>query len=119
RGPVRPLDARRTRPGRRAAPERRRARMAHQRHHTGRSRAAPPAGGRGGVGMLTRPKVTESAFQRQVLALAKMLGWRTAHFRPAMNQRGDWRTPVAGDGKGWPDLVLVKGERVLFRELKT
>jgi len=36
-----------------------------------------------------------------------------------MNQRGDWRTPVAGDGKGWPDLVLVKGERVLFRELKT
>ena len=69
--------------------------------------------------MLTRPKVTESAFQRQVLALAKMLGWRTAHFRPAMNQRGDWRTPVAGDGKGWPDLVLVKGERVLFRELKT
>lgn len=69
--------------------------------------------------MLTRPKVTESAFQRQVLALAKMLGWRTAHFRPAMNQRGDWRTPVAGDGKGFPDLLLVRGGKLLAVELKT
>ena len=65
------------------------------------------------------PKQTEAAFQRQVIRLARMTGWRTAAFRPAMNQRGDWRTPVQGDGKGWPDLVLVKGDRILFRELKT
>ncbi len=45
-----------------------------------------------------------------------MLGWRTCHFRPAWTGRG-WRTPVQGDGKGFPDLVLVKN-RVLMVELK-
>jgi hypothetical protein len=35
-----------------------------------------------------------------------------------MNARGEWRTPVAADGKGWPDLVLVR-DRVLYRELKS
>jgi len=65
-----------------------------------------------------RAKLTESAFQSQVIALARMLGWRVAAFRPAMNQRGEWRTPVQGDGKGWPDCVLVGRGRVLFRELK-
>lgn len=64
-----------------------------------------------------RPKVTEAQFQRQVLQLAVLTGWRTAHFRPAQNSRGEWRTAVAGDGKGFPDLVLVR-ETVLFVELK-
>ena len=63
-------------------------------------------------------KVTEAQFQRQVLALAKLTSWRVAHFRTAMNARGQYMTPVAGDGKGFPDLVLVKGGRVLYRELK-
>jgi len=64
-----------------------------------------------------KPKITEAQFQRQVLQLAKFTGWRTAHFRPAQNSQGQWRTAVAGDGKGFPDLVLVR-ERVLFVELK-
>lgn len=64
-----------------------------------------------------KPKVTEAQFQRQVIQLAQMTGWRVAHFRPAQNARGDWRTPVAADGKGFPDLVLVR-ETVLFVELK-
>ena len=68
---------------------------------------------------LHQPRMTEAQFQRQVLALAKMTGWRTAHFRPAMNARGDWRTPVAGDGKGFPDLLLVRGGKLLAVELKT
>lgn len=61
----------------------------------------------------------ESAFQQQILALAARLGWRTAHFRPAQNRRGDWRTPVAGDGKGFPDTVLLRGERIVVAELKS
>lgn len=65
-----------------------------------------------------RLRVSERAFERQVLDLAKLTGWTTAHFRAAMNKRGDWRTPVAGDGKGFFDLVLMK-DRVLFVELKT
>lgn len=68
--------------------------------------------------MTGKPKVTEAAFQAQVIALARLCGWRVAHFRPAQNARGDWRTPVAADGAGFPDLVLVR-DRVLFVELKT
>lgn len=63
-------------------------------------------------------KITEAAFQQQVIALAKLYGWRVAHFRPAQNAKGEWRTPVAADGRGFPDLVLVR-DKVLFAELKT
>ena len=63
--------------------------------------------------------MTERDFQRTVIELAQRLGWRVAHFRPAMNARGDWRTPVAADGKGFPDLVLVRDGRLIFAELKT
>lgn len=60
--------------------------------------------------------VSEEQFQAQVLMLAKLTGWRSAHFRTAKTPRGH-RTPVAGDGKGFLDTVLVR-ERVLFAELK-
>jgi hypothetical protein len=36
-----------------------------------------------------------------------------------MNERGQWRTAVAGDGAGFPDLVLVGEPGVLFVELKS
>lgn len=65
------------------------------------------------------PRMRERVFQGQVLQLAALLGWRTFHARPAQNKRGDWRTPVAGDGKGYPDLTLVRGARIIFAELKT
>jgi hypothetical protein len=58
----------------------------------------------------------EAALQTSVLDMAARFKVRTAHFRPA--QLGTrWVTPVAGDGKGWPDLVLC-GRRLLIRELK-
>jgi hypothetical protein len=61
--------------------------------------------------------VTEAAFQTSVIDLARVTGWMVAHFRPARTEQG-WRTPVAADGKGFPDLVLVR-ERVIFAELKS
>ncbi len=61
--------------------------------------------------------MSEDQLLANVLELAKTLRLRTAHFRPARTERG-WRTPVAGDGKGWPDLVIV-GSRLLVRELKS
>ena len=61
--------------------------------------------------------MNEATFQRQVINMAQLFGWKVSHFRPAMTSKG-WRTPVSADGQGWPDLVLVR-ERVLFRELKT
>ena len=60
--------------------------------------------------------VSGSDLQDAIMELAHVLGWRVAHFRPARTQ-GGWRTPVAGDGKGFPDLVLVR-ERVVYAEIK-
>ncbi len=63
--------------------------------------------------------VPEALFQSQVLELAKLLRWRRAHFRPGLNRRGEWQTAVQGDGAGFPDLILVRGGRVLAVELKS
>jgi hypothetical protein len=61
----------------------------------------------------------EAELQENVIKTAHLLGWRVAHFRPAQNARGDWRTPVAADGKGFPDLCLASQGRVLFIECKS
>lgn len=66
------------------------------------------------------PRLTESGFMRQVVELATMFGWHTAHFRPAQTSKG-WRTPVQGDlGAGFPDLVMARtsDSRLIFAELK-
>ena len=65
-------------------------------------------------------KMTERDFQRAVIEVAHSFGWRIAHFRTALNKRGHYQTPVAADGKGYPDLHLVHPERgvSMFRELK-
>ena len=64
------------------------------------------------------PKLSVAKFQEMVLELAKLCRWRTAHFRPGMTKAGNWVTAVQGDGKGFPDLVLVRGSRIIFAELK-
>lgn len=60
--------------------------------------------------------MTEHELQSAVMDAARILGWRRAHFRAAMTKHG-WRTPVEGEGKGFPDLVLVR-ERIVWVELK-
>lgn len=62
--------------------------------------------------------MTESQLQDAVIELARLLGYRVAHFRPAKTEQG-WRTPVQGDGKGFPDLVLARPGRLIFLELKS
>lgn len=61
-------------------------------------------------------EITENEWQKNVIDLAHLFGWQVAHFRPAQTTKG-WRTPVAADGAGWPDLVLVR-DRILAVELK-
>jgi hypothetical protein len=62
--------------------------------------------------------MTEDQLLTAVLHLCQLLGLRTAHFRPARTAQG-WRTPLAGHGAGFPDLIVVGPAGVLARELKT
>ena len=59
-----------------------------------------------------------------VIRLGKLRGWIVAHFRPGRTAKG-WATPVQADGKGFPDLFMLrparrKGDcsRVIGAELK-
>lgn len=62
---------------------------------------------------------TEAQFQSAVQQLASLRGFSWMHIRPGLNERGHWRTPISGRlGTGWPDLVMVKGQRMIFAELK-
>lgn len=61
--------------------------------------------------------MTERDLQGGVIETARLLGYRVAHFRPARTQNG-WATPVAADGKGYPDLTLCRPGRLVFAELK-
>ena len=67
---------------------------------------------------VTLPRITEAQFQRMVLELAKLWGWRTSHFRPGLTKSGRWRTAVAGDGVGVPDLILLRRGELIVAELK-
>jgi hypothetical protein len=58
----------------------------------------------------------EKEFQKQVIELAKLFGWKVSHQRPAKTARG-WRTAIQGDA-GFPDLVLARRGAVIFAELK-
>ena len=73
--------------------------------------------------VLTVKPFTEREFTAQVIQLARLNAWRVAHFRPARvvckDGRPGWRTPVQGDGKGFPDLLLLRGKTQLAVELKT
>lgn len=63
--------------------------------------------------------MSEDDLLKCVLDTAKLFGWLSAHFRPARTQNGGWRTAVSGDGKGFPDCVLLRGNRCLAWELKS
>jgi len=59
----------------------------------------------------------ERDFQRAVVELARLMGWRVHHTRPALTQCGRWLTPIQGDA-GFPDLVLCRPPRLILAELK-
>ena len=57
--------------------------------------------------MKTLPRITEKQFMAQVVQLARMCRWKVYHTH-------DSRRSAAG----FPDLVCVRGEVVIFAELK-
>ena len=65
-------------------------------------------------------RLTEEAFQSQVLDLARLTGWKAMHVHDSRREvsRGNVRVLIGDrDAKGWPDLVLVR-HRLIVRELK-
>ena len=52
--------------------------------------------------------LSERNLQKQVIALAKFLGYKVYH--PLLSKWSE---------KGWPDLSMVRGSRLVFIELKS
>jgi len=63
--------------------------------------------------------LSEAELLANVLGLSRLRGFRTAHFRPGRTSDGSWRTPVEGDAKGFPDLVIIGFGRLVVAELKS
>ena len=64
-------------------------------------------------------ETSEAEFQKAVITLAKLHGWRVMHTQPAQIRPGKWITPNIGN-QGFPDLVLSHSYRgTIFVELKT
>lgn len=64
------------------------------------------------------PDVSERDFQRTVIEFLHVMGFRVAHFRPALTKHG-WVTPVQADGAGFPDILAVRKGLCLAVELKS
>lgn len=63
-------------------------------------------------------EVSEAEFQKAVISLAKLHGWRVMHTRTVQVGKNHF-TPLVGD-RGFPDLVMVHPTRgCIFVELKT
>jgi len=64
-------------------------------------------------------KGPEADLQEKVLALARIYGWHRHHQRAGYQPgTGRWVTGISGEA-GFPDLVLVRGDRLIFAELKS
>ncbi len=71
---------------------------------------------------------TETQFAPTVEDLLTRFDWKWLHIRPGMtqetyvNRKGEtknfYRTPVSGDGKGFPDYLALRTCRILVAELK-
>ena len=63
--------------------------------------------------------MSEAAFADAVAKVARMYGWKIAHWGIGWTNKG-YRTPARYDGSGFPDWVLVHPIRGLiwYRELK-
>lgn len=55
----------------------------------------------------------EAAFQDSVIGYLTLNGFRIAHFKPVQTIKGEWLTPVAADGAGFPDLIAVRPPKLI------
>lgn len=68
--------------------------------------------------VVARSPLREADLQKSVITSAQFLGWKVMHPLPGKVDRGrGYATTTMGDGKGYPDLTLVR-ERIVWVELK-
>lgn len=63
----------------------------------------------------------ETNFTNYLIDLAQVNGWRAMHISDSRKMEGrKGHERLVGDAlcKGWPDLVVVRGARMVIRELK-
>ena len=59
-----------------------------------------------------RQRISGRTLQKSIVAEARKRGWRCAHFMAVQTKSRGWTVPVAADGKGFPDLFLVRDRPV-------
>lgn len=67
-------------------------------------------------------KISEAEWQQTLIELLQLKGYKVCEFRKARLIKGGvdtYRTPFGADGKGFPDLIAVKGQTCLFIECKS
>ena len=62
--------------------------------------------------------ISHADWQKSVIEIARLYGWKVMHLGKAKTKTGRWLTPVGADGAGFPDLLMLR-ERVLVAELKS
>ena len=63
--------------------------------------------------------MSEKVFTKNVIDLARKLGWKVCHFHDSRRQVRPRVFVGDKDAAGFPDLVLVKNQTLIFSELKS
>ncbi len=72
---------------------------------------------RGSPRMASPLRLTGTVLQKEIVRLANAKGFLVAHFQSVKTDQRGWVTPVGAQGKGFPDLCLVR-DRIVFIEVK-
>ena len=62
--------------------------------------------------------MTETEFTNELLKWAKAYGWHRFHARSSGRMHNGKAIPTVQGNSGFPDLVLLRGKRLIFAELK-
>lgn len=63
--------------------------------------------------------LTEAAWQAQVIGLARINGWTRIYHAPNGGHGGRIVPGQIPEGRGFPDLIMVRGNEAIVAELKT
>ena len=63
--------------------------------------------------------MSEKEWQAKVVEYARAVGWKVWHFHDSRRDIGGGRMVGDADSGGFPDLVIVRGRRLIFAELKS